>query len=232
MNLRQGLFLERPNRFVARVRLTTGEEQLVHVSSSGRMKELLIPGAPVMIRGEGKPGQKTAGLLALVQAESCWVSVDTALPGKILRAHLERRSLAPFAAYTDVRPEFPFGEGRIDFLLTGPGLPPCLIEVKSVTEVLPDPDGTRVARFPDAPTVRGARHLRELVRARSEGYRSAVCFMVQRADADAFGPRDAIDPAFGQALREASGAGLELFAWRLHVSPERIELDQPLPIRL
>jgi sugar fermentation stimulation protein A len=230
-----GLFLERPNRFVARVRLEDGSERLVHIASSGRMTELLVPGAQVAIRltESEQPGRKTAGLLTMVRHHGFWVSVDTAMPGKILRKALAAGEFPPFAGYTDVRPEFTYGDSRIDFrLAVADGLlPPCLLEVKSVTSVRSDPDGTPVARFPDAPTERGAKHLRELVKAAHDGYRAAVCFIIQRDDALAFGPWDAIDPAFGTALRAAADQGVEVHAWRTTVSPERIALDRAVPLR-
>lgn len=229
------VFLERPNRFVARVQLEPGgDERLVHVASSGRMTGLLVPGAPVMIRPSSgtQPGRKTAGLLAMVRCGETWVSADTSLPGKVLRQAFAAGSLPAFTGYDVVRPEVTYGESRIDFLLTGPDHPPCLVEVKSVTSMVPEPDGLRVARFPDAPTERGARHLQELVRARSEGYRTAVCFVIQRDDVDAFGPYDEIDPQFGQSLRSASAAGVEIHAWAMHVSPEQIALKAQLPVRL
>ncbi len=228
-------FLARPNRFVALVATESGETLKVHVASSGRMADLLVEGAPVMVKlnDTDKPGRVTAGLLAMVQtAAGTWVSADTALPGKLLRAALPAQALPPFAGYSQVAAEVPYGESRIDFRLDEPGLPPCLLEVKSVTTALPDPDGTLVARFPDAPTERGAKHLRELVRALSEGYRAAVLFVAQRSDVQAVGPYDAIDPAFGEELRAASRAGVELRAWRLSVGPAGALLDRELPVRL
>lgn len=232
MSIRHGCFHARPSRFVAEVRLDDGELRRVHVASSGRLTELLVPGASVIVKGDGKPGQQTAGLLSVVQHGKAWVSVDTALPGRLLRAALQARRLPAFAAYTEVRPEYQYGESRLDFLLQGQGEPPCLLEVKSVTLVLPDSDGVRVARFPDAPTGRGARHLDELARAVQQGYRAAACFVVQRQDADACGPHDQIDPHFGERLRAAAGAGVELCAWRLRVQPDRTEIDQEIPLRL
>lgn len=230
--MRYGMFVERLNRFVARVELTDGNQRLVHVASSGRMSELLVKGAPVVIYGDGKPGQKTEGRLGLVKHGDFWVSVDTSVPGRVLRAALEAGQIPAFAGYTAVRPEVAYGESRIDFQLTGSGLPPCLLEVKSVTSVLLDADGTPVARFPDAPTERGLRHLHELAAAVREGCRSAVFFVVQRGDAQAFGPWDAVDPAFGEGLRAAAQQGVEVHAWRLRVDPTEIALETPLPLRL
>lgn len=229
--MRYGTFLERRNRFVARVALADGTERLVHVASSGRMVDLLVTGARVVIEGEGKPGQKTAGRLAMVEHGGVWVSVDTAMPGRILRQAFAHGSLPAFAGYRTVRPEVPYGESRIDFLLTAEGLPPCLVEVKSVTAVLPDPDGTLVARFPDAPTLRGARHLHELAAAVKDGYRAAVLFVAQRSDSQAFGPYDTVDPEFGASLRAVARQGVEVHAWRLRVTPEELALEAPLPLR-
>lgn len=228
-----GSFLERPNRFVARVRLEDSSEHAVHVASSGRMAALLTPGARVAVQlnDAGKPGRVTAGLLTMVEHNGFWVSVDTAMPGKLLRAAFAKRTLAPFAGYAEAKPEVRYGESRIDFRLDGPEMPTCWVEVKSVTEVLPDPDGTPVARFPDAPTDRGARHLRELAHAVSDGYRAAVCFIIQRGDAQAFGPYDAIDPAFGETLRAVRQAGVEVYAWKTQVSPDEIRLSDAVPLR-
>lgn len=231
--IRHATFLQRVNRFVARVRFDAdGREGLVHVASSGRMAELLVPGAAAAIQGEGKPGQKTAGLLAMVQHGSVWVSVDTSVPGKLLRDAFAEGTLPPFAGYGLVRPEVTYGDSRIDFLLTAPDRAPCLVEVKSVTSVLTDDDGTPVARFPDAPTERGARHLRELAGALHDGYRAAVCFVVQRSDAEAFGAWEQIDPHFAETLRTVKSAGVELYAWSTNVSPDGIALSGPLPLRI
>jgi len=226
-----GTFEDRPNRFVARIRMEDGSLRLVHVASSGRMKELLVPGAPVAVRESASPTGKTDGVLALAQHQGTWVSVDTALPGRLLRAAFPEGAVPGFEGYTEVRPEYTYGDSRLDFLLRGEGLPPCLVEVKSVTSALPDPDGVLVARFPDAPTERGAKHLRELVKAREDGYRACVCFIAQRDDVGALGPWDSIDPAFGQALRVAAHAGVEVHAFMTHCHPDKIFLAGPLPIR-
>jgi len=263
-------FLERLNRFVARVRLEDGREVRVHVASSGRMKELLVPGAPAIVTlrdaaagpaGSGTPEPeagaagpqaapatagvgpeapsgavtnrpKTVGRLLMVRTGSTWVSVDTSLPGKLFHQAVVEGACPPFAGYTAVRPECRYGGSRIDFLLTAPDQPPCLVEVKSVTSVVPDADGVRVARFPDAPTARGARHLGELAGAVREGYRAAVCFIAQRDDAQAFGPWDEIDPVFGDALRAVARAGVEVHAFFMRVTPEGAVLAGELPVRL
>ncbi len=232
MTNRHAVFLDRPSRFVARVRLLDGTIQLVHVASSGRMTELLVPGAATLITGKGGPGRVTAGRLAMVQTGDTWVSVDTSVPGKVLGDALRRGTLDQFAGYDTVRPEYKFGASRLDFLLSGPEVPQCLLEVKSVTSVVREADGTLVARFPDAPTERGTRHLHELASAVQQGYRAAVCLIVQRGDAQAVGPFDAIDPDFGAALRSVHQKRVEVYGLQLIVDPAGIHLGGALPLRI
>lgn len=232
MELSTGFLVERLNRFVARVRDQQGCEKLVHVASSGRMTEIMVPGAPVVVRGTGRPGLKTSGTLALVEHNGTWVSVDTAQPGRLLRAALAEQLLDPFQCYSSVTPEYRYGESRIDFMLDGENQPPCLLEVKSVTSALSLPDGQRVALFPDAPTSRGARHLLELAKALRTGYRSAVVFVAQRSDVTAVAPWETVDSQFATTLRLVSSEGVEVYAWKLDVSPERIALGHSIPVDL
>lgn len=224
------MLIRRLHRFGALVRVRNSE-WYVHVPSSGRLAELLFPGNEVLVQTIRRPGGKTQGRIVFARGGDVWVSIDTQVPTRILGQLLRDRRLPPLAAYTRVRPEYPYGAGRIDFLLDGgePGLPPCLLEVKSVTLV---EDG--VGLFPDAPTLRGTRHLDELARARSEGLRAAVVFLVQRPDARLFRPHDRQDPAFGEALRRAASRGVEVYAYRCRVDPPRVDVvtDEPVPVDL
>lgn len=232
MKLSSGFLIQRLNRFVALVRDQERGDRLVHVASSGRMTEIVVPGARVMVRGSGRPDLKTSGTLAMVEHAGTWVSVDTAQPGRLLREALTNQSLDPFRSYSSITPEYRFGESRIDFLLAGEGLPSCLLEVKSVTSALPAADGRRIAVFPDAPTARGVRHLLELAAAVRAGYRSAVIFVAQRSDVAAVAPWETIDPQFAVTLRNVSSAGVEVYAWTLDVTPERIVLKDSIPVDL
>lgn len=228
MNLVGARLIRRLHRFGALVRVRDSE-WYVHVPSSGRLAELLFPGNDVLVQAVRRPGGKTRGRIAFARAGEVWVSIDTQVPTRVLGSLLAARRLPPLAAYTRVRPEYPYGAGRIDFFLEGdePGLPPCLLEVKSVTLV-----ERGVGLFPDAPTARGARHLDELARARSEGLRAAVLFLVQRPDASRFRPHDRQDPTFGEALRRAAAGGVEVYAYRCRVEPPQVEVltDDPLPV--
>ena len=202
--LERASFLARPNRFVARVDLA-GEETLVHVANSGRLRELLQPGRTVYLAPQPKPERKTRFDLQLVALgpgpDERLVSADSRLPPGLVEEAILAGKLPQFAGYESLRPEVTFGDSRLDLELIGPE-GSCLIEVKSVTLV-----EKGVAKFPDAPTERGRRHLRTLTRARAEGSRAAVVFVVQRDDASAFTPTEEPPPAFGDALWEAQDAG-------------------------
>ena len=230
-------FVRRDNRFRVQVQIE-GRTEAAHLPNSGRLGELLVAGrkvclAPADVRRN--PKRLTAYDMVLVEFGGRWVSVDARLPGHLVDEALcqgqlvvRQGSQAGLDGYTTVRREVRLGESRLDFRLeAGPGEGPCWIEVKSVTLVV-----AGVARFPDAPTLRGQRHVRELTRAVGKGERAAVVFVVQRDDAEYFVPHDEADPAFGRALREAAQAGVEVYAWRCRVSREAIQLADAIPVRL
>jgi sugar fermentation stimulation protein A len=155
------------------------------------------------------------------------VSVDARLPNDLVEEALKQGRLIPLKGYPAWRREVPWGRSRFDFLLERPGVPACMVEVKSITLVV---DG--LACFPDAVTARGRRHVEELVEIVEAGYRAAVVFVVQRDDATGMRPHDESDPGFGRALREAARHGLELYAFACRVEPGQAEITHPLPIYL
>jgi len=216
-------FIEKPNRFVATVE-TDGGVVLAHVPTSSRMRELLTPGAEVLLVGRPRPGGVTQHDLVMVRAACGLVSVDSRVPNRLLGVVLREGGLAEFAGCELVRPEVTLGDSRLDFLLSD-GTRRCWIEAKSVTLVQ---DGA--ALFPDAPTARGARHLGELARAREAGDRAAAVFIVQRNDADRFTPYRALDPAFALALEDAARRGVEIYAYRCRVEPDCISIERRIPI--
>lgn len=224
-NLVQATFLSRPNRFLAQVRTPDGVE-FAHVPSPGRMLELLLPGAPVMLWP--RCGQrKTRYDLLLVWHNQTWVSVDSRLPNALFAEALDARRLPPFAIYTHKQREVSFGSVRLDYRLYGGMQPDCLLEVKSVNRV---DDGW--ALFPDAPTIRGVRHLLALQEAVDKGLRGAVVFVVQRNDAIAVTPFGASDPRFARMLEEVAHAGVETYAYACQVSPQAIVIERELPVVL
>ncbi len=217
--------VQRLNRFAVEME-AEGRPVVAHLANSGRVRELLRPGTPGLLCPRVGAHRKTRFDLLLVRLGRTWVSADARLPNALAREALAAGRLAPLRGYSLVRPEARFGASRMDFLLRGPG-GECLLEAKSVTLV---EDG--VALFPDAPTVRGTRHLAELVKARRQGMGAAVLFVVQRGDADAFSPHDEADPRFGRALREAAAAGVAVMAYRCRVSPRGMRIAGEIPVRL
>jgi sugar fermentation stimulation protein A len=223
---RWGTFLERPNRFTAVVDFDGRREQCF-LPNPGRLKELLLPGARVLLlEREGSRNRKTRYDLTLVLYRGEPISVDARLPNRLVREALEGGRLIPFHGYSRIQAEAPWGQSRVDFLLEGRG-GSCLLEVKSCTLVR---DGR--ALFPDAVTERGRRHCRELVGALQRGYRAAVLFVIQRSDASLFSPNDAADPAFGKALRHAAALGVEVFAFRCRVTERGISLGEAVEVDL
>jgi sugar fermentation stimulation protein A len=218
-------FVKRDNRFRVTVQVE-GHRVEAHLPNSGRLRELLLPGRRVLRAAAQAPGRLTSYDLLMVDLEGTLVSIDARMPSRLLYNALQAGRLEEFAGYAEVRREVTYGQSRLDLALEGgPGGEQCFIEAKSVTLVK---DG--VALFPDAPTQRGRRHLGELARARAEGHRAAVVFIVQRDDASRFSPDDEADPAFGQALREAAQAGVEVYAYKCRVSEGEVALNAPLPV--
>ena len=224
-DLVEGIFLERVNRFLARVEVD-GREVGVHVANSGRMKELFVPGWRVLVRPVAGEHRKTKYDLVLVDMGQALASADARAPNALLAESVANGHLKQFAGYTDIRREVTFGDSRLDLMLEGPQ-GRCYIEAKSVTLVK-----NGVGLFPDAPTARGAKHLRTLITVLEAGHRAAVVFVVQRPDANAFATSDPSAPELAEALRSAVAAGVEAYAYNCEVTERSIRLDHSLPIRL
>ncbi|MBI4310996.1 MAG: DNA/RNA nuclease SfsA [Chloroflexi bacterium] len=224
-HLVEATFVVRLNRFAALV-LLDGAETLVHVPNSGRLRELFQPGNPVYLTPATSPARKTRYSLSLVEVNGCLVSADAGAATAVAYEWLKEHLLPEFDGYTQVLREQTFGRSRIDLLLLG-GEQKHYVEVKSATLV---EDG--VARFPDAPTARGRKHVLELAEAVAQGHKASVVFVVQRRDAEAFAPNDVADPAFGEALRRACAAGVHTYAYRCCVTLQEITLDTGLPVIL
>ena len=222
-NVISGRFVDRPNRFIAHVETAEGI-QVCHVKNTGRCRELLVPGATVYLEPGRTPGRRTAFDLIAVEKGSLLINMDAQAPNRVFEewATAGGFSLDVIAVRREVR----WGDSRLDFCLEMPR-GPHLVEVKGVTL---EEDG--VVRFPDAPTLRGVKHLEELVRARQAGYEAAVCFVVQMEGVLRFEPNDRTHPAFGQALRAAAAAGVEVLALDCRVTPDRLELNRPVPVAL
>jgi sugar fermentation stimulation protein A len=220
-----GHFIRRGNRFRVTVGIE-GEPVAAHLPNSGRLTELLTLDRPCWLAPCPGSRRKTRFDLKLVEYTGVLISVDARLPNPLFVEALEAGRLTPFQDYVHVEREVRLGDSRLDFRLSMPdGV--CWVEVKSVTLV---EDGA--ARFPDVPTARGARHVRELTAAVSQGEKAAIVFVVQRPDARRFVPHDSADPAFGAALREAASAGVGVCAWTCEVNRQAIEIARQIPVDL
>jgi sugar fermentation stimulation protein A len=221
-------FIVRLNRFAALVKYRD-EDIKVHVPNSGRLQELLLPGTPVLLTPREGEHRKTAFDLSFAPTPNGqdWVCIDSRVPNLLVTEASRRQENPLYPGHTLIQREPPLGESRLDFLFdAAPG--PLYMEAKCVTLVA---EGG-VARFPDAPTERGRRHLQELTRLVQKGGRGGVLFLVQRPDAVAFSPHDAMDPAFGKGLRQAWSAGVQVQAWTCRVNPGRISLETEIPVLL
>ena len=221
-NIVPGRFLARPNRFIAYVEIE-GKQETCHVKNTGRCRELLLPGAQVYLDKADNPQRKTQYDLIAVEKGDLLINMDAQAPNQVF-AEWAAGNFCP--GLLGLRPEVTYGTSRFDFRLdTGRG--PFFVEVKGVTL---EEDG--VARFPDAPTERGVKHLHELQRAVQEGCRAAVFFVIQMTGPRCFQPNDATHPAFGEALRAAAAAGVEVYAYDCAVRPESLALRGPVPVLL
>lgn len=217
-----GTFLARPNRFIAHIEID-GTVQVCHVKNTGRCRELLPAGAQVWCQQSGNPNRKTKFDLITVKKGTRLINMDSQAPNTAAAEWLCGGGLGEI---TGLRPETRQGDSRFDFSFCKEGRQ-CFLEVKGVTL---ETDG--VCAFPDAPTERGAKHLRELTALARQGYGAYVLFVIQMADVAYLHPNDATDPAFGAALREAASAGVQVLAMDCTVTEDSMVIRQPVEIRL
>lgn len=200
-NVIESTFLERPNRFLTIVKLKDGTIVESFLPDPGRLKELLIPGVKVWVSPANKKGRKTKYDTVAVEYQGTIVSIDTRVPNKFVKELLAGNFIFDID-FDKIKPEFNYKKSRLDFYAEK-GVKKYLMEVKSVTLV---EDG--VAKFPDAPTTRGTRHVNELIHALNEGHVAVLIFVIQRDDARIFGPKEDTDPDFAAALKEAKERGV------------------------
>ncbi|NJC88283.1 MAG: DNA/RNA nuclease SfsA [Desulfuromonas sp.] len=224
--LYEGRLLRRYQRFFAEVELNDGRVVTAHTPNTGSMKQCAVPGHRVLLSTSANPARKLPYTWELVEVAGHWADVNTQRANRVVEEGLRGGVIAGLAGGA-VRPEFPWGISRFDFLVER-GAERTLLEVKNVTLCCEE----RVACFPDAVTERGQKHLRELLRAKGEGWRTAVLFLVQRGEAETFTPADAIDPEYGRLLRAAVAGGVEALAYQTLVTREEVRIDRQLPVIL
>ncbi len=225
-----GTLQKRYKRFFADILLDTGEVVTAHCANTGPMTGVAVPGRPVQVSHHPDPKRKLAYTWELIHLEDTtptWVNINTSRPNPVLRNLLTAYGLPEVQDYQQVNPEVPYGtEGsRIDFCLTG-GARPIYIEVKNTTWVQ-----GKLALFPDTVTVRGQKHLRELMRLVPES-RAVIVYFIGREDCTHFAPGDAADPAYGRLLRQAVEAGVEVLPCQFQVNPTGIRYAGRLPLVL
>lgn len=220
-NIVPGIFISRPNRFIAHVELEGGVE-VCHVKNTGRCAELLVPGSRVYVQRSSNLARKTKYDLISVYKGENLVNMDSQAPNKAAAEFIPRL----FENVTTIKPEAKHGDSRYDFYIEA-GARRIYMEVKGVTL---EEDGT--ALFPDAPTQRGVKHLKGLAGCFAEGYEAAVLFVIQMKGAARFMPNERTHPEFASALREAAGAGVKIYAMDCRVTPEEMVIDKPVPVVL
>ena len=208
----EGRFIDRPNRFIAHV-LINGVEETVHVKNTGRCRELLLPNAEVRLAVSDNPNRKTkCDLVAVYKEKLGWVNIDSQAPNKVVQEWLETQD------YSLVKPEYVYGDSRIDFYMVK-DQQEYLMEVKGCTLEI---DG--IGYFPDAPTERGVKHLKELTQARTLGYECIIAFVIQMEGVSEVRPYISMQPEFGEALEEAKAAGVKVLFLQCEVGRDTLQI--------
>ena len=211
-NITRAEFINRPNRFIAEVDIG-GSREIVHVKNTGRCKELLVPGCEVYLTAPGTPGRKTTyDLVAVRKDTGVLINIDSQAPNKVVKEWLEKQD------YDTIKPEYTYGDSRIDFYMERSD-EKYLMEVKGCTLEI---DG--VGYFPDAPTERGIKHIRELIKAKGVGYQAILGFVIQMDGVAQVRANVDTHPEFGKAMEDAVKAGVEIKFLTCHVEPDELTI--------
>lgn len=211
-NITKAIFLKRPNRFIAEVDID-GHKEIVHVKNTGRCKELLMPGCEVWLTEPGTPDRKTKyDLVAVRKGNGILFNIDSQAPNKVVNEWLAEQD------FDSVKPEYTYGDSRIDFYMERKDQK-YLMEVKGCTLEI---DG--IGYFPDAPTERGVKHIRELIKAKKAGFRSILAFVIQMDGVKEVRANVDTHPEFGAALEKARKAGVEIWFLTCHVEPDTLKI--------
>lgn len=222
-NVAKATFLRRPNRFIAEVQLNDRIEK-VHVPNTGRCAELFIPGVPVILSASSNPVRKTHFSLIAVEKKGRWINIDSQVPNAVVADAVREGKIPEFAGATAVKREVCFQKSRFDIYLETPQ-GRGFIEVKGVTLEI-----NGAAFFPDAPTLRGTKHVEEMIQAVKGGYLGCIFFLVQMKDVDYFAPHQAMDPEFTQALKKAAHSGVKILAFDSLVNENSILLGERVTV--
>lgn len=222
-NIVKGQFISRPNRFIANVEID-GQEEVCHVKNTGRCRELLVSGAQLFLQYSDNPARKTKYDVIGVMKNQVMVNMDSQIPNKVVYEWIKKGNL--FSKDAVLRPEKRFGNSRFDLYIED-GDRKAFIEIKGVTLEV-----NGVARFPDAPTERGVKHIQELCECISQGYEAYIIFVIQMKGVFRLEPNWTTHKAFGEALAIAEEKGVHILAYDCKVTEDSIEMDQPIAVSL
>lgn len=229
--LSEGILIKRYKRFLADVDFN-GVMETVHCPNPGAMIGLQTPGSKVWCSTSANPNRKLKKTLELIEADGVMVGINTNLPNKLVLEALQEKRIPAFAGFPHITPEFTYEKGtRLDFHIANDDGDHMFIEVKNVHLARPDGPNPDAIEFPDSVTARGAKHLNTLAEIASAGGRAAMLYIIQRGDGDVFTLADDIDPAYAEAYINAKSQGVEMHAWRCHISPNQINVISPMTIR-
>ncbi len=220
-----GRLIKRYKRFLADVRLDTGEVVTVHCTNSGAMLSCLEENAPVMLSMSKNPKRKTAFTWEMILMNGHWIGINTQIPNILAKEWLKSRILPQFPEYNMVRREVQFLDSRFDIYAENKQ-EKCFVEVKNVTYKYGD-----YAIFPDAKTTRGQKHLKTLLKVKEAGYRAVMLYVIQRVDVDFFAAAQQIDPVYAALMQDVYQKGIELIPVRVKVSPKEIVFDKNIPLK-
>ena len=224
-NIKEGIFLERPNRFIAHG-LVDNHKEVIHVKNTGRCKELLVPGAKIFLEEFDHPNRKTKWDLIAVKKGDVLINMDSGAPNKVVGEWLLGNEISDFQGISMIKPEATYNTSRFDFYVETKEKK-IYIEVKGVTL---EADG--VAKFPDAPSERAVKHVLELIQAKEEGYGAYVFFVIKMKGIRYFTPNDDTHPQFKEVLIKAKEKGVKLLAYDCVVKPDELMMDKPVKIQL
>lgn len=224
-NIHKGIFKSRPNRFIANVEID-GKIEVCHVKNTGRCKELLVTDAAVYLEKSDNPNRKTLYDLIAVEKGDRLINMDSQVPNRAVEEWIKAGGLIGEDPY--VRPESKFGDSRFDFYVESVTAErKAYVEVKGCTL---ECDGA--AKFPDAPTLRGIKHINELIKCAQNGFEAYIIFLIQMSNINYFTPNYETHPEFGEALKNANKKGVKILAFDSIVTPDSIVLNKPVDIRL
>ena len=225
--LDEGILIQRVKRFLANIRLNSGQAITAHCPNSGSMLSCNIPGNPVLVSQSDKPGRLYRYTWEMILINNIWVGINTMVPNKVVFEAIIRKKIPGLEQYRTIKKEVPYGQNsRIDILLAS-DKELCYIEIKNVSLVQ---DG--IACFPDSVTARGTKHLHELIRMKQDGHRAIIFFFIQRSDHTLFRPAAHIDPEYAETLSYAAARGVEIMVYQARVTPAEITLEKPIPFEL